>query len=149
KIFGKEANLPSFKAVDANIENEIFASVIDKTSFTLLLNIIIAIIPSLVIIIILVASTLANESRRLIAIMKVLGMRDFKNVNNFMFIYPIVWLLNILIATPLSFGIIHIYKLAIFAAFNIVLVASIPWWIFVVSFGFVGLVLLFAWLQML
>lgn len=149
KIFGKEANLPSFKAVDANIENEIFASVVDKTSFTLLLNIITAIIPSLVIIIILVASTLANESRRLIAIMKVLGMRDFRNVNNFMFIYPIVWLLNILIATPLSFGIIHIYKLAIFAAFNIVLVASIPWWIFVISYGFVGIVLLFAWLQML
>ncbi|KEZ23617.1 ABC transporter permease [Ureaplasma diversum] len=147
RIYGSEANLASFKDVDANIKNLIFANTIDRTSFSLLLIIILSILPSLVIIIVLIASTLANESQRLIAVMKILGMRDMKNVNNFMFVYPIVWLLNIIVATPLSFGIIYLYKWAVFSALNIVLLPVIPWWIFVISFGFVGLVLILAWLN--
>lgn len=146
-VYGPEANLASFKDVDANIKNSIFATTIDQTSFSLLLIIILSILPSLIIIIILIASTLANESQRLIAVMKILGMRDMKNVNNFMFVYPIVWLLNVIVATPLSYGIIHLYKWAVFSAMNIVLIPVIPWWIFVVSFGFVGLVLICAWLN--
>ncbi|WP_031489076.1 ABC transporter permease [Ureaplasma canigenitalium] len=145
-VFGKEANIASFLRVDANIKNEVFSDIVDHTISILMLNVILSLMPVLIIIIVLIATTLANESKNLIAMMKILGVRDFRNVNSFAFIYPIVWILTVVFATPLSYGVIELYKNAIFSAFSIVIIPTIPWWIFVASFGFVALVLLCAWL---
>ncbi|MCV3754017.1 ABC transporter permease [Ureaplasma zalophigenitalium] len=143
--FGQQVIVPSFVGVDANIENTILAETIDNTIFKILLNVMLALMPTLFIIIIVIASTLADESQKSIAMMKVLGKSNFANVNNFMFVYPVVWLLNIALSIPLAYGLLGIYKYAIFHAFNIIITPSIPWWIFVLTFGLVGIILASAW----
>ncbi|MCV3734086.1 ABC transporter permease [Ureaplasma miroungigenitalium] len=145
--FGQQVIVPSFLAVDANLENTILADTIDNTIFKILLNVMLALMPTLFIIIIVIASTLAEESQKSIAMMKVLGKSNFANVNNFMFVYPVVWFLNIALSIPLSYGLLGIYKYAIFNAFNIIITPVIPWWVFVLTFGLVGIILASAWMS--
>ncbi|MCV3743825.1 ABC transporter permease [Ureaplasma sp. ES3154-GEN] len=146
EIFGQQVVVPSFVGVDANQENTILAKTIDYTIFNIFLIVMLSLLPTLFIIIIVIASTLANESQKSIAMMKVLGTNNFRNVHNFMFVYPIVWIINIIFSIPLAFGVIELYKLAIFNAFNIIISPIIPWWIFILTFGLVGMILIGAWL---
>ncbi len=147
KLFGNGSNSltlinPTICGVDAKFATSLVGSTIDTTLTNIQTIILVSLLPTLLIIICLMATMIVTESRRLIAIMKVLGIGDWKNTFNFLFIYFIVLLLGLLIAIPLTYGILALISNITFSLFNIIINPVAPWWIYLATVG--GLLIIFS-----
>ena len=139
-----------------NVDSPYISMAIGPTIDTTLANIesvvMICVIPTLIIIIGLLASMIIVEARRLISLMKVLGYTDLKNAFSFMFVYVVVLFLGTLLAVPFTYGVLAIVKLIAFSAFNIIVAPLAPVWIYFTAFGVVALVFvllfLYVWNQL-
>jgi putative ABC transport system permease protein len=79
------------------------------------------------IIVILITIMLMNDAKKLAAILKALGYTDRENATSFLSIYAPVIILGLLLAIPLSFGVVLAFQAAIFSGTNILLAANIQW----------------------
>lgn len=113
--------------------------IFDWTFQKIELVIIICFIPTLILIITLMAIMIISESSRLVSLMKVLGVSDIKNAFSFMFVYWVVLFLGILLSIPFTIGGLSITSLLIFNGFQIIVSPIAPIWVFFVAFGIVAL----------
>jgi putative ABC transport system permease protein len=77
------------------------------------------------IIVVLITIMLMNDAKKLAAILKALGYTDRENATSFLSIYAPVIILGLLLAIPLSFGVVLAFQAVIFAGTNILLAANI------------------------
>lgn len=103
---------------------------------------IVAMLPTLIIIIGLLAILIVFEASRLISLMKILGYTDIKNLFSFMFVYIAVWVLGTILSIPIAIAISSIIEAIAFASFSVIATPVLPWWIFVAGFGIVGAIFL-------
>lgn len=101
---------------------------------------VLAMVPTLIIIIGLLAVIIIFESTRLISLLKILGYKDLKNMLSFMFVYIAVLFLGTILAVPISYAILEALKLIMLNMFQIVAVPIVQGWTFVLGFGVVGLI---------
>lgn len=100
----------------------------------------VSMIPTILIIISLVAFIIILESKRLISLMAILGYSNFKNIFSFMFVYLVVWLFGTLLSIPIIYGLFALIKYVSFTAFNIVVSPLIPYGLFIAGTLAVGLI---------
>lgn len=101
---------------------------------------ILAMTPTLIIIITLLAVIIIFESSRLISLLKILGYKDLKNMFSFMFVYVAVLFLGTILAIPISYAILGVLKTIMFNMFQIIAVPVVQGWTFILGFGIVGLI---------
>ena len=128
------------QSVDTPYINMAIGPTIDNTIMQVEMVVMICLIPTLLIIIGLLASMIIVEARRLIAMLKVLGYSDMKNAFSFMFVYVIVLFLGTLLAIPFTYGVLSIVQTIAFSAFNIIIAPVAPVWIYFAAFGAVALI---------
>lgn len=114
--------------------------IFDNTFQQIEFIIVICFIPTLLIIIILMTVMIVTESTRLVSLMKVLGVSDFKNAFSFMFVYWVVLFLGVLISIPVTFGALSLLSYIVFGAFKIIVTPVAPFWIFFAVFGVISIV---------
>lgn len=114
-------------------------SIFDNTFQQLEFIIVLCFIPTLLIIIILMTIMIVTESTRLVSLMKVLGISDFKNAFSFMFVYWVVLFLGIIISIPITIGAFSLLSYIVFGAFKIIINPIAPVWIFFVIFGIIAI----------
>ncbi len=114
--------------------------ILDSTFSRIEIIVISCFIPVLLIILFLIAFVLISESNKLIALMKVLGVSDIKNIFLFMFMYYIVLFLGIIISIPLTYLGLQLTSLLIFNGFKIIISPSLPYYMFLICLGIIGLV---------
>lgn len=153
KIFGSTSPIVTqLQSVDTPLINSAIGPTIDNTLANIEQVVVICLIPTLIIIIALLASMIIVEARRLISLMKVLGYSDFKNAFSFMFVYLIVLFLGTLLSIPFTYGMLAAVKAIAFSAFNIIIAPVAPVWIYFAAFGAVGLVFIclfiYVWTQL-
>ena len=140
------------QGIDSPYINLAIGPSIDNTLANIEQVVIICLIPTLLIIIALLASMIIVEARRLISLMKVLGYTDLKNAFSFMFVYVVVLFLGTLLAVPFTYGMLAIVKLIAFSAFQIIIAPLAPYWIYLAAFGVVAavfvLLFLYVWNQL-
>lgn len=100
----------------------------------------VAMIPTILIIIALVAFIIILESKRLISLMSILGYSNIKNIFSFMFVYLAVWLLGTLLSVPIIYGIFALIKFVSFSSFNIIVSPLVPYGLFVAGTLAVGVI---------
>ena len=114
-------------------------SIFDSTFQNIELIIAVCFVPTLILIITLMAIMIISESSRLVSLMKVLGVSDVKNAFSFMFVYWVVLFLGVLLSVPLTIGGLSLTSLLIFDGFQIIVSPIAPIWIFFVVLAVVGL----------
>lgn len=130
----------SIQKANAKIATTIMGDTIDQTVHNVMTFISIALIPTLIIIIILLSSMIVVEAKRLIGLLKVLGYGNLSNTFSFLFVYLIVLFAGLGISIGLTYLFLYIFSFAIFSIFNIIIAPIAPWWIYISTFGFVGLI---------
>lgn len=114
-------------------------AIFDDTFENIEMIIIICFIPTLILIIALMAIMIISESSRLVSLMKVLGISDLKNAISFMFVYWVVLFLGIILSIPITIGGLSLTSMLIFNGFQIIVSPSAPIWIFFAVLGIVAL----------
>lgn len=96
-------------------------------------------LPTLFMIILLLAVIIIFEAKRLISLLKILGYGDIKNLFSFLFVYIAVLILGTIISFPISYSLMQVMKAVIFTSFNIITLPVLYVWPFLAGFGGVGL----------
>lgn len=86
-----------------------------------------------IIIVIIISSIIINDSIKLAAILKCLGLSDRLNAASFLSVYLPVFLIGLIVAIPLTSLLNFIYIQVIFNFANILLVIPGVWWYYVIS----------------
>lgn len=94
-----------------------------------------------VLIIVVISSLIINDSLKLAAILKCLGLNDRKNATSFLSVYVPVFIFGLLLSIPLTFLITSIYIEFVFGFAGILIVVNSVWWHFIAST--IGIVLIF------
>ncbi|MDE5949509.1 MAG: ABC transporter permease, partial [Malacoplasma sp.] len=94
-----------------------------------------------ILIIVIVSSLIINDSLKLAAILKCLGLDDKKNAGSFLSVYVPVFLLGLLLSIPLTFLLGFIYTNFVFGFAGILIIIDYSWWHFVVSS--IGIIFIF------
>ncbi len=94
-----------------------------------------------ILIIVIISSLIINDSLKLAAILKCLGLDDKKNASSFLSVYIPVFLIGLLISIPLTFLLGFIYTNFVFGFAGILIIVDYSWWHFVVSS--IGIILIF------
>lgn len=113
--------------------------IFDTTFQNIELIIAICFVPTLILIITLMAVMIISESSRLVSLMKVLGVSDIKNAFSFMFVYWVVLFLGIILSIPLTIGGLSLTSTLIFNGFQIIVSPTAPFWIFFIVLAVVGI----------
>lgn len=147
-----ETNQPVIAQI-STLDTTVFnvGQLFDSTFEKLELIVLICFIPTLILIITLMAIMIINESSRLISLMKVLGVSDVKNVFSFMFVYWVVLFLGIIISIPITIAGLSLTSMLIFNSFQIIVSPTAPVWIFFFALGVVaitfGIICLYGYLK--
>ncbi|GAA5414905.1 hypothetical protein UREOM_6160 [Ureaplasma sp. OM1] len=153
KVFGNTSPIVTqLQSVDTPLISNTIGPTIDNTLANIEKVITACLIPTLIIIIALLASMIVVEAKRLISLMKVLGYSDLKNTFSFLFVYLIVLFLGTALAIPFTYGMLAAVTAIAFSAFNIIIAPVAPVWIYFAAFGavasiFVGL-FIYVWNQL-
>jgi putative ABC transport system permease protein len=125
KTFGQTVvNALVSGAIDKDSTETIFTNL--STTVEQIEDVTLAVISLMVtIIVILITIMLINDAKKLASILKALGYKDGENATSFLAIYLPVIILGLLIAIPLSFGIVIAFQSIIFSGTNILLTANI------------------------
>ncbi|GHU47513.1 hypothetical protein FACS1894218_2080 [Bacilli bacterium] len=110
-------------ALDKDSTNLIFENLsltVSQVEYTVLSIITIMV----VIIVMLITIMVIGDSKRLAAILKSLGYSDMENITSFLSIYVPVIILGLIIAIPLSFGLIAAFQSVIFHGAGILLLGT-------------------------
>ncbi|MDE5774961.1 MAG: hypothetical protein K2H51_01360, partial [Malacoplasma sp.] len=140
-IFGSSSSL--FIVSNAS-SNSSTLDILNSTSATLskiqdaIMTIVILIT---ILIIVIVSSLIINDSLKLAAILKCLGLDDKKNAGSFLSVYVPVFLLGLLLSIPLTFLLGFIYTNFVFGFAGILIIIDYSWWHFVVSS--IGIIFIF------
>lgn len=139
KLFGNSsAIVAQMQNIDSPYAISQMGNSFDKVLTEIGIVTIVAMLPTLIIIIGLLAILIVFESSRLISLMKILGYADIKNLFSFMFVYIAVLVLGTILSIPIAFAISKIIEAISFASFSVIAMPVLPWWIFVAGFGVVG-----------
>lgn len=139
KLFGNSsAIVAQMQNIDSPYAISQMGNSFDKVLTEIGIVTIVAMLPTLIIIIGLLAILIVFESSRLISLMKILGYTDIKNLFSFMFVYIAVLVLGTILSIPIAFAISKIIEVISFASFSVIATPVLPWWIFVAGFGVVG-----------
>lgn len=99
-----------------------------------------------VLIIVIVSSLIINDSFKLAAILKCLGLDDKKNAASFLSVYLPVFFLGLLISIPITFIMTSVYVTFIFNFAGILIVSNNAFWHFIVaSLGIIVIFFLSYW----
>ena len=120
----------SVSKLDSPYINSLVGSKIDNTILNVETLILTSLIPTIFIIVVLVATVIIVEVRRLIAMLKVQGYSNFTSTLSFMFVYLLVLLFGTAIAIPFTIGILSLLKSIVFTMFNIIISPIAPFWIY-------------------
>lgn len=147
QIFGESTQFTIVsEATSRNALLSVFTSVTNTTSNIQNVVLSIIIIVSLIIVVI-ISGIIINDSIKLAAILKCLGLRDSKNAMTFLAVYFPVLLLGLLIAVPFSYLINNIYVNVIFNFAGILLTIPMVWWHYILStFAIIIIFLLSYWI---
>ncbi len=147
QIFGESTQFTIVsEATSRNALLSVFTSVTNTTSNIQNIVLSIIIIVSLIIVVI-ISGIIINDSIKLAAILKCLGLRDSKNALTFLSVYLPVLLLGLLIAVPFSYLINTIYVNVIFNFAGILLTIPMIWWHYLLStFAIIVIFLLSYWI---
>ena len=125
----------SLKNVDSPLINQMIGPKLDETILNIETIVLCSMIPTLLIIILLLASTIIIEAQRLIAMLKVMGYSNVKNLFSFLFVYLLVLVLGTILAIPFTLGILSIFSSLVFTALNIIISPVMPVWIWIATIG--------------
>lgn len=120
------------QATSRNSLLSVFSSVIDTTSNIQNVVLGIIIVVSLIIVII-ISSIIINDSIKLAAILKCLGLRDSRNAFTFLSVYFPVLFIGLIIAVPFSLLVNHVYISIIFSFAGILLTIPLIFWHYLLS----------------
>lgn len=144
-LFGSSSPLVvSLTNVDYGVATSQVAGTFDKLLNSIETIIMVVMLPTLLIIIGLLAVIIVFESKRLIALLKILGYSNIRNLFSFLFVYIAVLVLGTIIAIPVTIAINQLISTIVFTAFNIITSISIPYLVFII--GFFGIGFIFAML---
>lgn len=141
EIFGTSS---TFSIVSAASSKTASLDVLNITSVTLtkIQDTVLGIIAIITVLIIVVMSSLIiNDSLKLAAILKCLGLNDRKNATSFLSVYIPVFVIGLLLSIPLTFMITSIYVEFVFGFAGILIVVNSAWWHFIAAT--VGIVFIF------
>ncbi|MDE6562913.1 MAG: ABC transporter permease, partial [Malacoplasma sp.] len=140
-IFGTSSSL---FIVSNAVSNSSTLDILNSTSTTLskiqdaIMTIVILIT---ILIIVIISSLIINDSLKLAAILKCLGLDDKKNAGSFLSVYVPVFLFGLLLSIPLTFLLGFIYTNFVFGFAGILIIIDYSWWHFVVSS--IGIIFIF------
>ena len=127
----------SMKSLDSPMINKLIGPQIDGTILNVETVILVTILPTLLIIIMLIATMIIVEVRKLIVMLKVQGYSNWTSMMSFMFVYGIVLVLGLALSIPFTFGILSLLKSIVFTMFNIIISPIAPVWIYVAAIGLI------------
>lgn len=132
-VFGKSASFSIVSGADSiNSKYEVIKT-ISKTA-TEIQNIVLAIITIItVIIVIVISSIIINDSIKLAAILKCLGLADRNNALSFLSVYFPVFIIGLIVSIPLTSLLSYIYVQVILGFAGILLVINPIWWHYVIA----------------
>lgn len=99
------------------------------------------IIPITIIIVGIISNLIINDSKKMAAMLKALGYGDSKNAMSILALFIPTIALGLLLAIPLSFGLVFGYQTIIFNTANILVDVTQKWWYYVVAVGGIGAIL--------
>ncbi len=132
--FGAPCVVSAITGADAVFANQLLGTTLDSTVTSVEMSSLVVLLPTILMIVILIATALAQESRRLLSVFKLLGISDLMNASSFMVMYGLVLIVSILITIPISFALLSGYAFLAFSYFSIIISPIPPWWIFLVTF---------------
>lgn len=141
-VFGTSASFSIISGADSkfsslNVINTISATATDVQNIIMGIIILITIV-----IVVVISSIIINDSMKLAAILKCLGLADRNNALSFLSIYFPVFLIGLAISIPFSYLIYFFYSKIILGFTGILLVYNSVWWHYVVAE--LGVILIFA-----
>ncbi|MDE5599624.1 MAG: ABC transporter permease, partial [Ureaplasma sp.] len=135
-LFGTDKYFNSaLSSIDAKFASSLIGSVMDSTVGNINLICILSLLPSILIIIILMSYMIVVESRRLVALLKVLGFSNWSNTITLSLVQFVVIGLSIIFGYCFSLGILAILKVFTFTYFNIIVDPLIPLWTIPITIG--------------
>lgn len=133
QVFGESTQFTILSsATSRNALLSVFDSVTTTTSNVQTVVLAIIILVSLIIVVI-ISGIIINDSIKLAAILKCLGLRDSRNALTFLSVYLPVLLIGLIIAIPFSYLINNIYVNIIFNMAGILLTIPMVWWHYLLS----------------
>lgn len=138
-------------AMDINSNQTVFKSMSD--TITQIETIVLVIISLMVFfIVLLIASMVIGDSKKLAAILSSLGYTDAENAISFMSIYIPVVLLGLLISFPLTLGLVHVFQQFVMNGVSLLLDVSTRWFYYLVAAGAIcvefGASVFFSWISL-
>jgi len=100
------------------------------------------IIPITIIIVGIISNLIINDSKKMAAMLKALGYSDMKNIMSILSLFLPTIALGLILAIPLSFGLVTGYQAIIFSTANILVDVTQQWWYYAVAIGGIGVILL-------
>lgn len=131
--------------LDAVQINKLLGQKMDNTTGSIMLIMIVSFLPTLMIIVSLLALMVVIESRRLISLLKVLGYGNISNTFSLTTSYFILLFLSLGISVGITQLILYAFSSLIFLFFNIIINPVLVPWIFALSFGVLFLLVLVIW----
>ncbi len=99
------------------------------------------IIPITIIIVAVISNLIINDSKKMAAMLKALGYADRKNAMSILALFVPTIFFGLLLAIPVSFGLVAAYQSLIFTSANILVDVSQKWWYYVVAVLGIGSIL--------
>ncbi|MDE5599771.1 MAG: ABC transporter permease [Ureaplasma sp.] len=122
-------------SIDVKFTSSLIGSVMDSTLGNINLICILSLLPSILIIIILMSYMIVVESKRLVALLKVLGFSNWSNTITLSTVQFVVVGLSIIFGYCFSLGVLSILKVFAFTFFNIIVDPLIPLWTIPITIG--------------
>lgn len=146
-IFGSNKYIDlSIVNLDVVEVNKILGIKMDNTTKNIMLVIIISFLPTLMIIVSLLALMVVIESRRLISLLKVLGYGNISNAFSLTTSYFILLFLSLFISIGITQLILYSFSTLVFTSFNIIINPILIPWIFGATFGVLLLFVALIWI---
>ena len=141
KLFGtdKYFNL-ALSSIDLTLTSSLIGSVIDSTLSNINLICMLSLLPSILIIIILMSYMIVVESKRLVALLKVLGFSNWSNTITLSMVQFVVSGLAIILGYCFSLLVLKLLTFFAFSSFSIIINPIIPLWTIPITIGVLALI---------
>lgn len=127
-------------AMDVAASDQIYTNLI--STFNLAeVSIMAIIIPITIIIVGIISNLIINDSKKMAAMLKALGYSDSKNAMSILALFVPTIIIGLLLAIPLSFGLLAGYQSIIFSTANILVDVSQQWWYYAIATAGIGVIL--------
>ncbi|MDE6472986.1 MAG: ABC transporter permease [Ureaplasma sp.] len=135
-LFGTDKYFSSaLSSIDVTLASSLIGSVMDSTLSNINTICMLSLLPSVLIIIILMSYMIVVESKRLVALLKVLGFSNWSNTITLSTIQFVVIGLAIILGYCFSLAVISALKVFAFSSFNIIINPIIPLWTIPITIG--------------